>query len=118
MTTPDNQTELERFKALMEQARSEGETGDAPLDMLLMTSTPPFAALLRSLSIPHWFDERIVELLIPEGLGRTVSEVMEDLSMLSFVRMHKRGLTYHDRVREQLRQSTSITTQDFFRSTK
>lgn len=107
---------FERFRASYEEARSQGETGDASLDMLLITSGPGFATLLRSLAVPHWFDERIVELLTPAELAEPTSRVLETVTGLSFVRAHRRGLALHDKARERLRAATITRHEPLFRA--
>lgn len=101
---------LQLFKQSYERARSEGPTGDVSLDALLMSMTPAARDLVLLLSVPHWFNDRLVSLL-SRATEPTVDEgeayeaLRGEIHSLSFVRPHGRGFALHDAVRARLRAS-------------
>ena len=55
----DEHAAFESFRAAYAGAQAEGTTEDPSLNMLLGLVEPSFAAMIRNLSIPHWFDEEL-----------------------------------------------------------
>ena len=94
---------FEQFKDLYSQVQSEEGTGDPSLDILLHLVEPPFAQLIESLSIPHWFDENLVAALLDPAWAGQRDRMLQDLVNLPFVRSHRRGYVYHDVARSTLR---------------
>ena len=101
---------LQLFKQSYERARSEGPTGDLSLDALLMSMTPAARDLVLLLSVPHWFNDRLMSLLSQATEpavddGDAYDALRQEIHSLSFVRVHTRGFALHDAVRERLRSS-------------
>ncbi len=60
------------------------------------------ASVARYCAILHWFDDKIIEALLPEGTAISSQEVYAQLAMLPFVEGGPWGLAYHDLTRKGL----------------
>lgn len=110
MRTEDVDAALSRMKAAYDAARLNPITGDASLDVYLADLPPDRARLVQDLSVPHWFDTRLVESLAPAVAAD--AEAVERFQSLPFVLLHPRGLRYHDSARTSLRQALVRTRPD------
>ena len=114
MTEEISSADLARFKELYEKASVTGQTGDASLDALLIATGPAFGKRLRLLSVPHWFDAEILSALSANDHD-SETKAMAELEELSFVRLHRHGLYFHDVVRERLRNELIENDREEFR---
>ncbi|MDF5727532.1 MAG: toll/interleukin-1 receptor domain-containing protein [Rhizonema sp. PD38] len=69
----------------------------------VFNSLPTVTALVaRRCVILHWFNQQIVEALLPETTSNQAREVYQQLESLPFIASVTYGLTYHDLTREGL----------------
>ncbi|MEH2112283.1 toll/interleukin-1 receptor domain-containing protein [Nostoc sp.] len=89
------------FEALL-AANNQAEKAAIVAESVFNSLPEPTALVARRCVILHWFNQQIVEALLPESTSNQAIEVYQQLKSLPFITSLNDRLTYHDLTREGL----------------